>query len=44
MLLGDGTEAVLRTHDYTHYMQAAADRLVGFTEKPPETSSPEPCS
>lgn len=44
VLLGDGTEAVLRTHDYTHFMQAAADRLVGFTDVPPEASSPEPCS
>lgn len=44
VLLGDGTEVILRTHDYTHYMQAASDRLVAFTEKPPETSSPEPCS
>lgn len=44
VLLGDGTEAVLRTHDYTHYMQAAADRLIGFTKVPPEASSPEPCS
>lgn len=44
VLLGDGTEAVLRTHDYTHYMQAAAERLVRFTQDPPESSSPEPCS
>jgi uncharacterized protein len=44
VLLGDGTEAVLRTHDYTRYMQAAADRLVSFTENPPQASPPEPCS
>lgn len=36
VLLGDGTEAVLRTHDYAHYMRAAADRLVKFTNAPPE--------
>ena len=44
VLLGDGTEAVLRTHDYAHYMRAAADRLGRFTENPPEASAPEPCS
>ncbi len=44
VLLGDGTEAVLRTHDYAHYMRAAADRLVQFTNAPPEASSPEPCA
>ncbi|MGA7325530.1 MAG: TM0106 family RecB-like putative nuclease, partial [Rhodomicrobium sp.] len=44
VLLGDGTETVLRTDDYTHYMRAAAERLVRFTDAPPEISSPEPCS
>lgn len=44
VLLGDGTEILLRTHDYAHYMQAAADRMVRFTEAPPAASLPEPCA
>ena len=44
VLLGDGTEAVMRTHDYAHYMRAAGHRLVSFTQAPPENSAPEPCA
>lgn len=44
VLLGDGTEAVLRTADYTHYMVAAAERLLAFTGTPPAASVAEPCA
>lgn len=44
VLLGDGTEATLRTRDYTYYMQAAADRLLRFASNPPASSTPEPCA
>jgi predicted RecB family nuclease len=44
VLLGDGTEAVLRTHDYTYYMRAAAERLLRFAAEPPASSAPEPCA